>query len=255
MLWRKFNNKFFWFLAPKGCFDAAIKVIFILTVIVSSQVFFTLSYLGFLPQTFDYYFWCSIVVGGPWVALFFVIGSFQIGLQKKLSLLSRKDGLTGLNNRRTFFEMANRRNIAKTGGVLLMMDADNFKKVNDTYGHAAGDVCLKAIAYRVGRNLKDDDVAGRLGGEEFAVLLAGSTLHQARSIADLILKPIPFSSPFGDENLTVTLSIGGVEAGNDDTLETLLIRADEALYHAKDAGKARLVIWSPSLEMVREQAC
>ena len=254
MYWRKTIDWIFWFLAPKGWLDTSLKMAIIIIIILASQLIFTQLYLDDIPQQIPYYFWCALFVGGPWVSLFFLIASYQIRLQKKLSVLSRKDGLTGLNNRRTFFEMTNRRNHSKSGGVLLMIDADNFKTINDTYGHAAGDECLKSIAYRVNRNLRETDVAGRIGGEEFAVFLTGANLAQARVIAERLLTPIAFSSPVTEECLTVTLSIGGIEAQRKNTLDQLLMGADEALYHAKSSGKAQLVMWTKSLNQATSTA-
>ncbi len=240
--------KIFNFLALQGWIDALVKMFIIILIIMTSLIAFTSSYLGPVPWGYDYFALAALVVGGPWVLLFFAVSSYQVNLQKKLSRLSRKDGLTGLNNRRTFFELAQRFKIRATGGVVLMMDADNFKSINDCYGHAAGDECLKAIAYRIRRNLRETDVGGRLGGEEFAVYLGNANLAQARIIAERLLTPIPYSRVDHDDNFTVTLSIGGVIAPKNESIDLLLNRADDALYQAKEAGKAQLVLWTDDSE-------
>lgn len=233
----------FRFLSLRGWIDGSIKLGVILGVIMSMQMAFTRAYLGEIPEGVFYYAFSALFVGGPWVGFFFAVSSYQVSLQRNLSRLSRKDGLTGLNNRRTFFDLTQRPAIRGSGGVVLMMDADDFKSINDSYGHATGDECLKAIAYRISRNLRDTDVGGRLGGEEFAVYLGGANLAQARTIAERLLTPIPYSRPDHDDNFTVTLSIGGAIATAEDQVDELLNRADDALYQAKQAGKARLAMW------------
>lgn len=249
MLLRRLTDALFRSLAVKTWRDASVKVVMILITIMLMQMGLTLLLLGELPERTVYYALCALFVGGPWVALFFWISSYQVSLQRKLSRLSRKDGLTGLNNRRTFFDLTQRPAIRAAGGVVLMMDADNFKTINDTHGHAAGDECLKAIAYRISRNLRETDVGGRLGGEEFAVYLGGVNLAQARVIAERLLTPIPYSRPDHQDSFTVTLSIGGVVAPSKEHIDALLNKADHALYEAKQAGKARLAVWSDEAEI------
>ncbi|MEJ6396772.1 GGDEF domain-containing protein [Yoonia sp. 208BN28-4] len=185
----------------------------------------------------------ALFAGGPFVIGFFVITDHQLGILRDLSLRSRKDGLTGLNNRRTFLELASRRLSAQQRGVLLLLDADHFKDVNDTYGHAVGDMCLEAIARHLKWNLRPDDVAGRIGGEEFAVLIAGVTLAQGRAIGERMVRPIPFSGGAEHPYLSITLSVGAAAVSPDVSLDRLLIRADEALYAAKQAGRARMMAW------------
>lgn len=92
-----------------------------------------------------------------------------------------------------------------------------------------------------------DDVAGRIGGEEFAVFFAGATIEQVRVIGQRIGQPIPFRSNGQDDHLTITLSMGAVEIDPLQTLDEHLIRADDALYAAKDAGRACMVVWSTGL--------
>jgi diguanylate cyclase (GGDEF)-like protein len=169
-------------------------------------------------------------------------------LLRSLSLLSRKDGLTGLNNRRTFMELAQKRLDSSGRGVLVLLDADHFKRVNDRFGHSVGDHCLEEISHRLKWNLRGDDVAGRLGGEEFAILFAGATIEQARVIGQRIGQPIPFRVEGNDDHLAITLSMGAVAIDPDVSLDAHLIRADDALYVAKDTGRARMVVWSEDLE-------
>lgn len=184
----------------------------------------------------------SFIVSGPLVAFFLAVTHFQIQLQQNLWTLSREDGLTGLYNRRTFFDLTTTARSKKKAGVLMMIDADRFKAINDTYGHQAGDECLKSIAYTIKRNIREDDIVGRIGGEEFAVYLHASTLPQARAIGERLTKPISFSTD-ATGPLTVTLSIGAATTNPDWTIDDVFGFADHALYQAKQQGRARMIVF------------
>ncbi len=190
----------------------------------------------------------TVIVGGPFTAFFFFMLMQQVRLQRKLSALSRKDGLTGINNRRTFIEMTNRRRQTSPIGALFLLDADHFKKINDTCGHQTGDTCLETIAYALRRNLRENDVVGRIGGEEFAIFLCDATLVQARAIGERLTKPIAFQGPPDNPHLTVTLSVGVVIADETHELDELFNLADRALYRAKEEGRARVVVWNEMTE-------
>jgi diguanylate cyclase (GGDEF)-like protein len=238
-------NRIFRFFAPQGVIAGAAMVAVLICVIAGADLLFIYIVDGQISRPVRFYVLQAIFVGGPFVVLFVWVTSYQLRLQRRLSLLSRKDGLTGLNNRRTFVELAEKRIAGGEAGVLILLDADHFKKVNDTWGHAAGDRCLKEIAHRLKFNLRPGDVAGRIGGEEFAVLLSGATLHQARVIASRIGQPIPFTADDCNQHKSVTLSMGAVEIMADVSLGVLLNHADEALYQAKEAGRAQLKFWVP----------
>jgi diguanylate cyclase (GGDEF)-like protein len=198
-----------------------------------------------------YYLLHGIFVGGPFVLFGLFVIVFQIKLQRRLSFLSRKDGLTGLNNRRTFLEHADSRRKECKVGVLLLVDADNFKRINDTYGHQTGDICLKSIANTLTQNVRHDDIIGRVGGEEFAIFLQNTSLEQARAVGERLTKPIPFSPSNSNisRDLRVTLSVGAAVNFVDQPLDTLFARADQALYKAKADGRARLVVWTEQMHM------
>ena len=104
---------------------------------------------------------------------------------------------------------------------------------------------MTEIAHRLKWNLRPSDVAGRIGGEEFAVLLSSATLHEARVIGWRIGQPIPFRAVDNGPHLSVTLSMGAAEIAPGISLDVHLIRADEALYRAKAQGRARMVVWEP----------
>ena len=165
------------------------------------------------------------------------------------------DVLTGWNNRRYLAvrlgeELARARRDG-TRLVCLMLDIDHFKRVNDTWGHAAGDAVLKELAQRVEAQVRASDVAARYGGEEFVVLLPDTNVAAAEKLAERIRTGIaeaPIDLP-GGESVTITASIGIAEVcpkPDDKDLKTLgdslIARADVALYAAKSAGRDQVVV-------------
>lgn len=187
-----------------------------------------------------------------------IIASFCIENTVNRARLLRSgftDVLTGWNNRRYLSvrlveELARARRDG-SGLVCLMLDVDHFKSVNDTWGHAAGDMVLRELAQRIESQVRASDVAARYGGEEFVVLLPDTEVASARLLAERIRKAIsatPFDLPSG-ETVTVTVSIGisEVTPEHDETdLKTvgdsLVARADVALYAAKSAGRDRVIV-------------
>ena len=161
-------------------------------------------------------------------------------LMRRLERAATRDFLTDALNR-SAFTVAARRLLADTAVSVLMFDLDRFKRVNDTYGHAAGDKVLQAFARVVERNLREGDVFGRIGGEEFAVLLP-CDLAEAADVAERIRQAFAAERVTieSGEVLQATVSIG-LAAGVAD-LDSLLGRADEALYRAKAAGRNRLAL-------------
>ena len=160
-----------------------------------------------------------------------------------------KDFLTGLSNRRAFEEAAGKelqlwRRGRETLSVVII-DADHFKRVNDTYGHGTGDSVLKAIARAVQDQVRDTDLAARLGGEEFVVLLPSTDASGARAAAERIriaVEGLRVTAPDGSV-VRVTVSAGVAEVARElGTIELLLERADEGLYEAKSRGRNRSVI-------------
>lgn len=121
---------------------------------------------------------------------------------------------------------------------LLLLDADHFKHINDKYGHAAGDAVLKALLERWTNSLRSHDLIGRIGGEEFCILLPEVDIDRAVRTADRLRREIselPFA--FDGHLLRVTVSIGVATLVAGDDLPALLRRADQALYRAKEAGR------------------
>jgi diguanylate cyclase (GGDEF)-like protein len=173
-------------------------------------------------------------------------------LVDKLAELASIDSLTGALNRRRFDEIGSRdfelaRRAGQSVGV-LMIDLDLFKRVNDEWGHAAGDEVLRAVCRRCGGALRSTDVFARYGGEEFAVILPDSDAAGARCAAERIRAAISSGPVFWEgRGISVTASVG-VYAGipvPGEGLEFFLRRADEALYSAKAHGRNRSAFWSP----------
>lgn len=158
------------------------------------------------------------------------------------------DGLTGLYNRR-YLEthirtMIDTSKFAEKSVALLMVDIDNFKKINDTYGHQSGDAVLVEIAKRLGSNLRITDLSARYGGEEFVVILTGINTELAHSIAERIranIESTPFDIPTEPFKIPCTLSIGLTFLHDGDNLDKLISRADQNLYKAKENGRNRIV--------------
>jgi two-component system cell cycle response regulator len=173
-------------------------------------------------------------------------------LQRELIRLATTDPLTGVANRRGFFEEASeacRR--AKQGSSLsaILIDIDHFKEVNDLYGHSTGDEAIRAIALEA---QSDEAVVGRLGGDEFSILLKGRPLSTAMRIAESLRRrfaALRLKTPEGMTTLTCSLGVSELEPN--DTVDDLLGRADLALYKAKEEGRNR-VATSPSVLWIRQ---
>lgn len=161
------------------------------------------------------------------------------------------DALTGLSNRRQFeVRLKQEVSAAERQGKLLcsmMMDIDFFKKVNDTYGHIAGDLVLKNFASVIKRELRESDIPARYGGEEFAVLLPFTGIEEAVGVGERLRKAVQASSvdvpsEGGPLTVKVTCSIGVYQYQNGDTPEELYKKADKGLYEAKESGRNRVII-------------
>jgi diguanylate cyclase (GGDEF)-like protein len=174
----------------------------------------------------------------------------------ELESIARIDPLTGIPNRRHFFEMAEiewaRHERYQRPLSLIMLDIDGFKLVNDTYGHAAGDRVLAAISLVCSSVRRHSDTTARIGGEEFAVLLPETTLPQAHAVAERLVRTIAAESiNFDSAEIRVTVSGGVAEAGNRTSdFAELMRQADKALYRAKETGRNQVKL--PELDNSRE---
>ncbi|PHQ25829.1 GGDEF domain-containing protein [Marinobacter guineae] len=157
-----------------------------------------------------------------------------------------EDHLTGLHNRRAFFEFGNqllkqsRRH--KSPLAIIMFDLDHFKHINDNHGHEAGDEVLRQIGKILGSKVRESDIAARIGGEEFAILLSETETDEAQEMADRLLNlmretPVCFrDAPIGS---TASFGVSSLRPG-EKSLESLLARADEAMYESKSSGRNRV---------------
>lgn len=165
-----------------------------------------------------------------------------------LHRVAETDGLTGLANRRTFMEvsekMLNRGLDEGLPFVLTVVDIDYFKRINDTYGHVCGDAVLKAVAHRIRSSLRERDLVGRLGGEEFGLVISSSSTT-ATSILERVRQQVEASQiDWEGEPVKVTISLGAASSEHlDHSLDHLYAAADTALYQAKSEGRNR-VIWA-----------
>ena len=164
---------------------------------------------------------------------------------KKLLDMASKDPLTGLDNRRVFNRSMDTEidRVKRYGEAfsMLVVDVDHFKKVNDTYGHPAGDKVLKELSERMQTALRDVDQVARLGGEEFGAILPCTSGTGARVAAERLRASIEAKPFFVDGmDLPVTVSVGGVTIGKDTELsdaDEIFAAADKALYEAKNKGR------------------
>lgn len=167
----------------------------------------------------------------------------KVKMFEELQRLSIIDELTGVNNRRHFFELARLEFIraVRYGSALsaIMLDLDHFKKVNDTFGHAKGDTVLKEVIASLREKVRESDLIGRYGGDEFVLLLPNSGLANAIQLAERLRSEIEKMSVGSDENqvnLTITLGVAAVTPKTS-SIDDLIESADQAMYAAKSAGR------------------
>ena len=163
----------------------------------------------------------------------------------KVEREAQTDSLTGTHNRRHFFteseKLISSCKIHSTELSLLMFDIDNFKKINDTYGHAVGDEALKTFSRVIGASVRETDIFARLGGEEFSLVLVGDKAH-ARQMAERLREDIgQIKIKTQKGQLQFTTSIGLAHLGNEKIIDELMVQADTALYEAKSKGRNQVV--------------
>ena len=171
----------------------------------------------------------------------------QLAIQKR----AEQDGMTGLLNRATTQERICRLMTEKAPGILIHIDLDDLKTINDTFGHGEGDKALRGIAQTLRQHFRDSDVVGRIGGDEFLVFLPGAAENQntiAASVAALLRK-LTVISVGAQEERKVHCSIGcAVQTGKEQSFDELYKQADMALYHVKRSGKNNFAFYSPEME-------
>ncbi|WP_027062382.1 GGDEF domain-containing protein [Mesorhizobium loti] len=168
----------------------------------------------------------------------------------RLLAFATTDGLTSCLTRAAFTSLVDAylervagRTERNTGGALFVVDVDHFKRINDGFGHDVGDEALKLVVKNIGAALREFDLIGRLGGEEFGLFLPGLPADQAEMVAHRIRIAVmttqftPGGTPF-----VISISLGGVTFGTDASFSELYKVADQRLYHAKRSGRNRVAI-------------
>jgi diguanylate cyclase (GGDEF)-like protein len=156
---------------------------------------------------------------------------------------ARRDDMTGMLNRETFFTMFEKARFRSGIGMLLIIDADNFKQINDNHGHLTGDAALLQICAAIERTVRRGDIVGRIGGEEFGVFLTGADRTTSLQVAERIREEVArIEFRIGDdERIPLSVSIGGASHRPAATLSELMREADRKLYEAKRRGRNRVI--------------
>jgi diguanylate cyclase (GGDEF)-like protein len=186
--------------------------------------------------------WSTAFSLGLVLALAVCLLALRRGLRREREL-ARTDELTGIDNRRAFYELADReiRRAARYGKAFTVacFDIDDFKQVNDRYGHAAGDAVLRLTADTAGKTVRASDVVARLGGDEFAILLPETTAASSETAIRKLQRAISDNVQVSGRAMTVSLGAVTCLEGATETVDAVLRSADKLLYAAKRAGKNR----------------
>lgn len=236
-----FHNRLLRPLAPRNLFwglvlwFGALSAICVLVLWLESRVLHSsdVDWHGVVMLTF--------MAGGPFLALNLLVSAHLLRMEGKMAQLAATDVLTGLRNRRAFISEAGRLHDKGTPGLVLILDADHFKRINDEFGHAVGDDCLRALAAQINQVTRETDVVGRIGGEEFGIYMPGATKREAQGLGLRLCEGVEFTCTAG-RPLKITSSIGGTSTRHGEALDAAMIRADRALYAAKVGGRARMVL-------------
>ncbi|MFW5499512.1 MULTISPECIES: GGDEF domain-containing protein [unclassified Maridesulfovibrio] len=175
-----------------------------------------------------------------------VVGSIWLARNRsKMIEFVTRDALTGAYNRRALDEALHRLNGDKGAFAALLLDLDNFKSVNDTHGHDAGDLILKSFVKKTKKVLRNNDLFGRYGGEEFLILLYDTKLEHAAALAERIRKSVESNTvylPSSGAHHSLTVSIGCAASDGSKPSEETVRMADKAMYKAKQSGRNQVVV-------------
>jgi diguanylate cyclase (GGDEF)-like protein len=239
--WRRGNRAAGWFLIAWALLEGVAIAV-------------AVRFLGLAGEDSDVLLYAGLPLSMVAAAILIALGVADRLRQQRLALTdaerrARTDPLTGVLNRRSLIERLDAASVrARAGGLpiaLLFIDLDHFKLINDTFGHQAGDACLRAIIEPIHLELRQSDVIGRYGGEEFVVILSGADAAAAHPIAQRILERVANVrvEGFGEQPIRLTCSIG---VATSDTLgvwgEHLIASADIAVYAAKRSGRNRVQV-------------
>jgi diguanylate cyclase (GGDEF)-like protein len=185
------------------------------------------------------------IASGGFLKLLFKVDA----LEKETRYLANFDALTGLYTRRAFYDHAQRQlNLARRESksiAMLVADLDGFKNIKDTFGHQAGDMALKYVSHIIKQTVRESDIAGRVGGDEFVFCLPSASLEEALKFGQRLVENIQ-SSTFVYENnqidLSMSIGLDSSDAHESSEIDLMIKNADQALYRAKKAGKNQLAV-------------
>ncbi|MEO7050743.1 MAG: GGDEF domain-containing protein [Rhodanobacter sp.] len=203
-------------------------------------------HMGNGPQILQFAVYMAVSVSLATVLRAFMARTMlgQFKLERLLRERAETDGLTGVLLRNRFLDLG--RNVLQQARgqqqavAMLFLDADHFKRINDDYGHAAGDAALVALAARLSTQRRAGELIGRIGGEEFAMLLPGVDQHQALARAEQLRLAVR-ASHYAGGHLSASIGVASCAPGCGDSIEDLLARADHAMRQAKRSGRDRVV--------------
>jgi diguanylate cyclase (GGDEF)-like protein/PAS domain S-box-containing protein len=171
------------------------------------------------------------------------IGFFQDITDKKvIEKLAETDHLTQLFNRQKIDKCLNLEYQNKNMFSILMLDIDHFKSVNDTYGHQVGDSVLIELSQEIKENIRNTDIAGRFGGEEFIIILPNTNKADAKNLAEKLRKKIEAKNFSVIGKKTISIGVSSLFAEKNDSINELIKRTDQALYQAKNSGRNRVEV-------------
>jgi diguanylate cyclase (GGDEF)-like protein len=175
----------------------------------------------------------------------------NIKLFERMQRQATSDGLTGLANHKAFYDILERElwRSRRYGGLisLIMVDIDNLKTINDTYGHRVGDKVIKEVSKRIKQSIRQIDTAARYGGDEFAVILPNTSLTDATVVAERMVTTVGGAPVmWKKDEIPISISVGLGQYDSDSSPDDITSRSDQALYSAKQAGKNTFKIFQPS---------
>ncbi|WP_375263950.1 GGDEF domain-containing protein [Palleronia sp.] len=228
-------------LAPRSPLGWAARIVLWLLLIAAGDLLVRLALLDRGLEELGREIIVTLIGAAPFVVLALGLAVRARHLRMQLAAMAVTDILTGVSNRAGFHERAE---AAATGcdDVIMMVDIDHFKQINDRHGHPVGDLCLREVARSLQSQLRHEDVIGRVGGEEFAIMLIATVPEKVRNVGERIAKGILMQVPESGVEVKITLSVGASLWSSGGSLECAIKKADDALYRAKRSGRARMVI-------------
>lgn len=230
-------------IAPRSSADLLLKVMMLIVAFTAFDYVVGRTMSDFTKTSVIIELFVTLLIAAPFGLFVMSIMAVQRQLKERLRVLAETDQLTGLANRQAFLSRAAEKVSMHPNSTVMMIDVDHFKAVNDQYGHGVGDISLRRVGQHLTDSIRTDDIIGRIGGEEFAVLLIDADKTTAERVSSRICQPITVHVPKDlKEDISsfdLTVSVGSVMALPGQNLTELFRHADHALYRAKSNGRAR----------------